>query len=71
MQVPRSKTIHSDLVSGVIFFFGGILWAAIARQFVPLTRIGVVIIAVPSLVLIAVGIFHYGLYFLEKLRRQD
>jgi len=71
MQVPRSKKIHSDLVSGVVFFFGGILWAAIAHQFVPLTRIGVVIIAAPSLVLTAVGVFHCGLYFLDKLRRQD
>jgi hypothetical protein len=59
-----------DLVSGVLFVLGGLLWAVVARQFVPFTRIGVAIVAMPALVLTAVGVIRLGLYLIDKLQKQ-
>ena len=62
--------MKSDLFSGVPFFVGGLLWAVVARRFVPFTRIGIAIIAMPALVFIALGIIRCGLYLIYKLQKQ-
>ena len=62
--------LKSDLFTGALFFLGGLLWAVVTRWFVPFTRIGVVIIAVPALLLTALGVIHYGLYLTGKLQKR-
>ena len=62
--------MNADLVSGVLLFLAGILWAVVARHFVPLTRVGVLIVAVPSLVLAAMGVLRCGLYLMDRLRKR-
>jgi len=56
--------MKSDLLTGVLFFLAGLLWAVVARHYVRFNRIGVVIIAVPALVLIAVGVIRCVLYLI-------
>jgi hypothetical protein len=62
--------MNGDLVSGVLLILAGILWAVVARHFVPLTRVGVLIVAVPSLMLTAMGVLRYGFYLMDRLRRR-
>lgn len=62
--------MNSDLVSGVLLFIGGIVWAAVARHYFVLTRASVLIIALPALVLTAAGLLRCGMYFLGRLGRR-
>ena len=61
--------MKSDLLTGVLFFLAGLLWAVVARHYVRFNRIGVVIIAVPALVLIAVGVIRCVLYLICRLQK--
>jgi len=47
--------MNSDFVNGALCLFGGMIWAAIARQWVPDAKVGVAIIFVPARVLMFVG----------------
>jgi len=61
--------MKSDLLTGVLFFLAVLLWAVVARHYVRFNRIGVVIIAVPALVLIAVGVIRCVLYLIYRLQK--
>ena len=62
--------MNSNLVTGVLLFLGGIVWAVVARHYFVLTRATVPIIALPALVLTAAGLLRCGMYFLERLGRR-
>lgn len=58
----------SDFVNGCLFILGAMIWAAIARQFVPDSPVGVAIILVPCGLLALPGAFLIFRFRIRNLR---
>ena len=52
----------SKYFNSAICTFGAVIWAAIARQFVPDTNLGVAIVLVPSVILAGAGAYLFGVF---------
>ena len=58
----------SDFVKGVLCVAAGMIWAAIARQLVPDTNLGVAVILVPFGALVILGAVLIAKFRMKKLR---
>ena len=60
----------SRYLNGVICTFAGLIWAGLARQFVPETILGAAIMLVPGGVLVVVGAYLTGMARIDHINNQ-
>jgi hypothetical protein len=60
--------MNSDFINGCLCILTGMIWVAVARQWVPDSPLGVAIILVPAGLVILPGIFLIARFRFKNLR---